>query len=197
MVRTLNGYDVDTEALADTFERMADGLRSGDVLVDRLETTHMTKADASSDFEFAMRYKATHGYVDVADAIEYDATHYLRFADEYVDDVLAGDKRVTMRVGFERDFDVGDIVDLIDEDGDKFAEVTVEHTTDGTVEDVTAVSTNGFSMATTAAAIEGWVETLQEHYDQEIDRDTVATAIAWDDVTPVEDYTIPRTGESE
>jgi len=173
-MRTLTAFDVDTDALADTFDRMADGLRSGDVLVDELITREVASVDDAADFRFEMAYHATHGFVDVTDVIEYDATHYLRFAKEYVDPILRGDKTATVRVGFERDFDVGDTVDLIDTDDDKFAEATVAAVFEGPVETVVRNDFGHYEGVDPA----DFVDTLSEHYpNQDVDGSTTVTAI--------------------
>jgi len=44
-MRTLTGLDVDTDALADTFERIADGLRSNDIGIETVETNHVARVD--------------------------------------------------------------------------------------------------------------------------------------------------------
>lgn len=173
-MRTLTAFDVDTDALADTFDRMADGLRSRDVLVDELITREVASVDDAADFRFEMAYHATHGFVDVTDVIEYDATHYLRFAKEYVDPILRGDKTATVRVGFERDFDVGDTVDLIDTDDDKFAEATVAAVFKGPVE---AVVRNDFGHYE-GVDPDAFVDTLSEHYPEaNVSKSTTVTAI--------------------
>lgn len=187
-MRTLTSYDVDTDALADVFERMADGLRSHDVLVDELIARESVTAEDMADFRFEMAYHATHGFVDVTDPIEYDATHYLRFADRYVNDVLAGRKTATIRVGFERDFDVGDVVDLIDEDGDKFAEATVDAVVEGSVEHVVKMAPGKWGPPHEDEGdlpndTVGFVtERLRRHYSDSVDAETTVTAIALRDV---------------
>jgi len=182
-MRTLTAFDVDTDALADTFERLADGLRSHEVLVDRLETGHVAEVEDASAFRFEMDYKASHGFVDVTDAIEYDATHYLRFADEYVDPILAGDKTATARIGFERGFDRGDVVDLIDADDNKFAEATVDVVFEGPVEEVV---TRGFGHYD-AVDPDELVDTLSSHYSEDVTRDTTVSAYVLRDVTGVDE----------
>jgi len=83
-MRTLTAFDVDTDALAETFDRMADGLRSGDVLVDELVAREVVDVDApDADFRFEMAYHATHGFVDVTDAIEYDVDDFDRKWEQY------------------------------------------------------------------------------------------------------------------
>lgn len=72
MTRRLNGFDVDTDALADTFERVAEGLRSGDVALNAVETGHRARVDDASEFELAIEFIASHGYEDVVDGIEYE-----------------------------------------------------------------------------------------------------------------------------
>ena len=173
-MRTLTAFDVDVDALADTFDRMADGLRSGDVLVDELIAREVVSVEDAADFRFEMAYHATHGFVDVTDVIEYDVTHYLRFADEYVDPILRGDKTATVRVGFERDFDVGDVVDLIDTNDDKFAEATVAAVFEGPVESVVRNDFGHYEGVDPA----DFVDTLSEHYPEaNVDGSTTVTAI--------------------
>jgi len=187
-MRTLTAFDVDTDALADTFDRMADGLRSRDVLVDELITREVASVDDAADFRFEMAYHATHGFVDVTDVIEYDATHYLRFADEYVETLLSGRKNGTIRVGFERDFEAGDVVDLIDEGGDKFAEATVDAVIESSVGDVVQMGFAAWgapdaepdSPSDTTAFV---VDRLRRHYSDSVDADTVVTGIRLRDVT--------------
>lgn len=182
-MRTLTAFDVDTEALADTFERMADGLRSNDVLIDRLQTQSIAEVDDMADFRFEMAYHATHGFVDVTDVIEYDVDHYLRFADEYVDPILQGDKWATVRVGFERDVEVGDVVDLIDEDDDKFAEATVVSIR---TEPLTQIAENLKGIS--ASSLSELTGLLNEHYPGEITPETTATVFRFRDVDPDAGY---------
>ena len=182
-MRTLTAFDVDTDALAETFDRMADGLRSGDVLVDELVAREVVAVEDAADFRFEMAYHATHGFVDVTDAIEYDVTHYLRFADEYVDALLSGDKTATARIGFERDFDRGDVVDLIDESGDKFAEATIDVVFEGPVEEVVRRGFGHYEAVDPADL----VERLREHYTDDVTRDTTVSAYVLRDVTGVDE----------
>lgn len=173
-MRTLTAFDVDTDALADTFDRLADGLRSNDVLVDELVAREVVTVEDAADFRFEMAYHTTHGFVDVTDVIEYDATHYLRFADEYVDPILSGEKTATVRVGFERDFDVGDTVDLVDTNDDKFAEAQVAAVFEGPVESIVR---NGFGHYQ-GVDPDDFVDAISEHYpDTDVTKATTVTAI--------------------
>lgn len=71
-MRTLNAFDVDTDALADTFGRIAAGLRDGDILVEEVETRHRAVVDDPSTFDLRLEFAATQAYEDVVDGIEYD-----------------------------------------------------------------------------------------------------------------------------
>jgi hypothetical protein len=71
-MKRLQAFDVDTEALADTFERMAEGLRTGDVGLQAIETGHRARVEDVSEFELAIEFVATHEYDDVVDGIEYE-----------------------------------------------------------------------------------------------------------------------------
>jgi uncharacterized protein YqfB (UPF0267 family) len=169
-MRTLTAFDVDTDALADTFDRMADGLRSDDVLVERLESGHVADAGDHSEFRFDMEFKTTHGFVDVTDPIAYDANHYLRFTDDRVTPILSGEKFATVRVGFERDFDVGDVVDLIDDDRDKFADATIE-----SIRQASILELSNDLRGVSATSMQQLIRTLNDHYD-DVDKRTTATA---------------------
>lgn len=59
---------------------------------------------------------------------------YIRFADRFEDAILAGEKRSTVRLEFDRDHAPGDQVDLVDEDDAVFATARV-----ATVGEMTAV----------------------------------------------------------
>jgi hypothetical protein len=71
-MRTLQAFDIDTDALADALERMADGIRGSGVMVEEVETGHRAVVEDVSTFTLRLRFAATEEYVDVVDAIEYD-----------------------------------------------------------------------------------------------------------------------------
>jgi len=72
-MRTLTAFDVDTDALADALERMAEGVRgSGGVMVEEVETGHVARVEDTSAFDFRLRFAADYEYRDVVDAIEYE-----------------------------------------------------------------------------------------------------------------------------
>lgn len=71
-MKRLQGFDVDTDALADTFERMAEGLRTGDVALNAIETGHRARVDDVSVFDLDVEFVASHEYEDVVDGIEYE-----------------------------------------------------------------------------------------------------------------------------
>lgn len=50
---------------------------------------------------------------------------YLRFRDDLVDDVLSGEKWLTIRYLLDREIRPGDDLDAIDEDGDHFADLPI------------------------------------------------------------------------
>jgi hypothetical protein len=72
-MRTLQAFDVDTDALADALERMADGIRDGGIMVEEIETRHRAVIEDPSTFDFRLRYVAKDEYEDVVDAIQYDS----------------------------------------------------------------------------------------------------------------------------
>jgi len=71
-MRTLQGFDVDPEALADTLERIAEGIRENGVMIEEVETGHKATTEEASTIELRIQFAARHGFEDVADAIEYD-----------------------------------------------------------------------------------------------------------------------------
>lgn len=71
-MRTLTAFDVDTEALADALERMAEGIRGSGVMVEEVETGHKAVVEAPTEFELRLQFAANHDFVDVVDAIEYE-----------------------------------------------------------------------------------------------------------------------------
>jgi len=72
MGKMLMAFDVDTDALADTLERMADGVRSGDIGIKRVNTDHDARIDDASEFGFSMTFVTSHEFADVVDGIEYE-----------------------------------------------------------------------------------------------------------------------------
>lgn len=82
-MRTLQAFDVDTDALADAFERIADGLRDGGVMVEEVETGHKAIVEAPTEFSLSLRFAASHEYVDAIDAIEYDVDDFDRKWEQY------------------------------------------------------------------------------------------------------------------
>lgn len=68
----LNALDVDTDVLAEAFERVADGLRTNDIGLKAVETNHKARADDVSTFELSIEFVASADYEDAVDAIEYE-----------------------------------------------------------------------------------------------------------------------------
>ena len=62
---------------------------------------------------------------DAGQELEADRKH-IRFADPFTTPIRTGAKTLTARYAFERDLDVGDVVDLIDESGDAFATAKID-----------------------------------------------------------------------
>jgi len=71
-MRTLTAFDVDTDALADAFDRMADGIRSGDVAINEVESNHVAVVEDPSKFYLGIEFVADEAFEDVVDPIEYD-----------------------------------------------------------------------------------------------------------------------------
>lgn len=185
MPRYLSGIDVDTDALADALRRLADGIDDRAVNLTYASTDHRAHVDDPSEFGFTIECVATHGYEDVVDIIRYATKGYLRFGDEWVRPVLAGDHRATLRYGFEREFDVGDEVDLIDEFDDKFGEATVEAIFEMAIEDVVEMGIAEWSHST----VDEVVDTLRGHYGgADIQPGTVVTVVLLGDVEKNDEY---------
>jgi len=112
-----------------------------------------------------------------ADAI---GTDTLRFADEYVDQLLEGEKRVTIRYDFEREYNWGHQIRFVNESGDAFAVGAVRLCETQTVAETTPIEGPGYENYDDPEAL---AADLQAHYpDAEIDADTEVTVIAFDPV---------------
>lgn len=184
----IGGIDVDTDRMADALRRLADGLESQDVAITAASTTNeIPEAEDLAEFGFSLRYHASHGYEDVVDMVRYATDGYLRFADRYIAPILTGDKTTTVRYAFERSFDPGTEVALVDEDDDKFAEATVEAYIDLPVERVCDFSIGPYE----PGDVDHLVDTLRELYGVEsdtIDRETYVTVILFSGVEANDEY---------
>lgn len=184
--RYIQGLDVDTDRLAVALRRLADGIESNGVAIRSASTTNdIHEADDLADFGLSLHYHATHEFEDVTDMVRYATKTYLRFADRYIGDILRGDKTLTVRYQFERRFDVGDDVNLIDEDGDKFAEATVEAYVEMPVDRVCDFGIGHYE----ADDVDDLVDTLRELYDDDsIDPSTYVTVVLFGEAEPCDDY---------
>lgn len=184
----IGGIDVDTDRMADALRRLADGLESQDVAITAASTSNdIPEADDLAEFGFSLRYHASHNYDDVVDMIRYATDGYLRFADRYIADILRGGKTTTVRYAFERSFDPGTEVALVDEDDDKFASATVEAYIDLPVERVCDFAIGPYE----PDDVDHLVDTLRELYAVDadaIDRETYVTVILFSGVEPNADY---------
>ena len=181
----LTGFDVDIDAFADALRRLADGIEDKDVVLHDASTDHRLTTEDPSRFGLSFDYSATHAYEDVVDVIRYATDAYLRFVDPLIGDILGGKKKATVRYQLERSFDVGDVIAAIDEDGDVFAELTVEG-----VFEMTPAQVIEFGVAQYEGhSTEFLVERLRELYDDDsIDRDTPVTVVLWGDVELNDEY---------
>jgi len=184
----IGGIDVDTDRMADALRRLADGLESDDVAITAASTTNdIPDAEDLAEFEFSLRYHASHEYEDVVDMVRYATDGYLRFADRYIALILTNNKTATVRYGFERTFDPGTEVALVDEAGDKFAEATVEAYIDLPVEQVCDFGIGRHEPGDDNVA--DLVLTLRELYgDDTIDAETHVTVILFSGVEANDDY---------
>lgn len=186
--RFIHGLDVDTQGMATALRRLADGIASDDVAITATKTTtDIPDADDLAEHGFTLRYHATHEYEDVVDMIRFATDGYIRFKDRYIGDILRGDKTTTVRYGFERDFDPGTEVALIDEDGDTFASATVEAYIDLPVDRVCDFGIGPYEPGDDSVA--DLVTTLRSLYDDDtIDADTHVTVILFSGAEPNDDY---------
>jgi len=181
----LTGFDVDTDAFADALRRLAEGIDDGDVVLHDASTDHRIDVEEPSRFGLSFDYSATHAYEDVVDVIRYATDAYLRFVDVLIGDILSGKKKATVRYQLERDIEVGEVIAAIDEDGDVFAELTVEGVFEMTPAQVIEYGVAQYE----GHSVEFLVERLRELYDDDtIDRDTPVTVVLWGDVEPNAEY---------
>ena len=184
--RYIQGLDVDTDRLASALRRLADGLESNDVAIRSASTTNdIADPDDLAEFGFSLRYHASTEYGDVTDMVRYATKAYLRFTDEYIADILRGEKSVTVRYQLEREFTPGEPLNLIDVEGDKFAEATVEAYVAMPVERVCDFGIGHYE----AGDVDDLVGTLRGLYgDDSIDAETYVTVILFGEVAPCDDY---------
>lgn len=184
--RRLSGFDVDTDALAASLRRIADGIEDTGIALMHVDSWHDTDPEDASAVGLSIEYAPSHAYVDVVDVIRYAVKQYLRFGDEFIPEVISGDHRVTLRYEFERDFDVGDEVDLIDRYDDKFGEVTIEGVFEMKIRDIPTYGLGHDDVGRT-------VEEMRRLYDDDtIDADTVVTVLLLGDVDRVDGYDLSK-----
>ena len=123
--------------------------------------------------------------------IRYATKAYLRFADRYIGDILRGDKTLTVRYGLERTFAPGDELNIVDEDGDKFAEATVEAYVEMPIDRVCDFGIGHYE----AGDVDDLVDTLRELYakdyadvEAEITPQTYVTVVLFGEAEPCDDY---------
>jgi len=184
----IGGVDADTDRMADALRRLADGLESHDVAITAASTTNdIPDAEDLAEFGFSLRYHASHEYEDVVDMVRYATDGYLRFADRYIAPILTGDKATTVRYAFERTFDPGTEVALVDEADDTFAEATVEAYIDLPVRRVCDFEIGRHESGDSNVA--DLVSTLRDLYgDDTIDAETFVTVILFSGVEANDDY---------
>lgn len=112
-----------------------------------------------------------------------DTDPYIRFDDGFVRPILAGEKRVTARVDFERYLSVGDTIGLEDSDGEPFATATVEVVARMPVYVFAKSNLDGHA---TYDTVDECVAALSEYYPKKaIEPTTTLTVVKWRDVEPV------------
>lgn len=190
--RFIQGLDVDTYRLAGALRRLADGIESHDVAITATSTTNdVPDTDDLAEFGFSVRYHTTHEYEDVVDMVRYATKAYIRFADRYIGDILTGDKTITVRYGFERSFNPGDDLALIDEDGDIFAESSIEAIVEMPIYRVCEFGIGEWS----EDDVDDLVDTLRDLYaheytdvDDRINAGTYVTVVLFGTADPRDDY---------
>lgn len=101
----------------------------------------------------------------------------IRFADKLVEDVLSGEKTVTVRYDFERRFEAGERVRLIDESGETFALATVATQFRSRAEWIAFGDFAGYEHLKTSASL---LNGLRWHYpDAEIEAETLLDVIVF------------------
>ena len=104
-------------------------------------------------------------------------THYLRFADQHVEPIQAGEKYVTARYDFSRPIKPGDTIECRDPAGDVFATVTVDSITKTTVARFAQSEYDGHEGYETVMEC---AQDLESYYAGECFRpNTKLTVIAW------------------
>lgn len=194
--KRLSAFDVDTDAVADAFRRLAEGIDDGDVAIERIRTAQDADVEDLVGCEATIEYVTTHRYADVVDVLRYATDAYLRFADPLVPQVLDGRKTATVRYDLERAFDPGETIAFVDEDDDQFATVEVGFVYRMKVRDVI-----DFGIAHYAGhSVDFLVERLRELYGTDtIDADTEVDVVTWefdtDGFEPIDDYEPPNDNE--
>lgn len=114
---------------------------------------------------------------DVSDGVLEALDGYLRFQEPTI---LEPSRRWTVRVGLDREFDVGDRVALVDEDGAAFGVATVRSTLRTTADDFVRFDVDGYPRFVTTAE---FLEHLAPYYpDRPIEPRTIVDAIELEDV---------------
>lgn len=96
------------------------------------------------------------------DRADQDVDAYLSFANEYVDEILAGEKTATIRYQLSRYVSAGQSVALIDESGDVFATATITAVETLTARELVGVPIEGHREYESLDALS---EAMSVHYD--------------------------------
>ena len=103
--------------------------------------------------------------------------HKMTFADEYVYDILDGNKTATVRLGWD-DLSASDYLLLVDESGDQFARADIEAIANTTAREAlnsVAIMDAKHGANTTARLVEG----LNRHYEQEVTPETDVSVVVF------------------
>lgn len=111
---------------------------------------------------------------------------YLRFADELVVPILEGSKRSTLRYELERDFETGDVVDLVSESDHVFAKAKIVLAIPINLHNVAHMDLTGLRPDGSGYdSVDELAAALREHYgEQGFDRGTVVDLISFAIVEP-------------
>ena len=66
-----HGSDIDTDALAETLERVAEGVREGEIMIQHADTATHAPGASVTEFELSLTFLATYDYADVTDPLDY------------------------------------------------------------------------------------------------------------------------------
>ncbi len=113
------------------------------------------------------------------DAVQNAAVERLKFADKHVEPILAGRKEVTLRVADQSKLpDIGDRVQFLNQDGDRFASVHVDDRGWTTVEMAAKMDFEGHRNYRDADEL---LEELREYYpDEDLDENSALEIVYWD-----------------